>query len=134
MLKNANVIPLHKSGYCKGFNNYRHISPLVSISKVIERVMQRRLYSYLKKFILLYDKQFGFRKKHYTIDAMTELKEFIRRGSKETYNITVILHLEKTCDIKDYAILLDNLKAPWVGGNATKLRKLSNKYKAVFIS
>ena len=56
MLKKAKVIPLYKSGCCKDLNNYRPVSLLVSISKVFERVMQRRLHSYLEKYNLLYDK------------------------------------------------------------------------------
>ena len=54
MLKNAIVKPLYKSGCYKDLNNYRPIS-LSKISefiiKIIERVTQRRWYSYLEKMI-----------------------------------------------------------------------------------
>ena len=46
--------------------------------------MQRRLYSYLEKYTLLYDKQFGFRKKDCAIDTLAELTEIIRLASKDS--------------------------------------------------
>ena len=70
--------------------------------------MQRRLYNYLEKYNLLYDKQFGLRRKHCTIDALAELTEIIRMGSKETHNISVFLDLKKAFDTIDHSILLEN--------------------------
>ena len=80
--KNAKVIPLYKSGCCNDLDNYRPISPLVSISKIYERLMRRRFYNYLEKHNLLYDKPFGFRKKQCTIDALAELTELVRMALK----------------------------------------------------
>ena len=133
MLKNAKVVPLYKSECCKDLINYRPISLLVSISKIYERVMQRRLYSYLGIYNLLYDKQFGFRKKHCTIDALAELSEIIRMGSKETHNISVFLDLKKAFDTLDHSILLDKLEAHGVRGIANKWFEsyLSNRMQFV---
>ena len=89
MLKNAKVIPLYKSGCFKDMNNYRPISLILSISKIYQRVM-RRFNNYLEKYNLLYDKHFGFRKKHCTIDSLAKLTEIIRMGSKETHNISAL--------------------------------------------
>ena len=82
--------------------------------------MQRRLYSYLEKFYLLYEKQFGFRKKHCIIDALAELAEKNRMGCKETHSISVFLDLRKTFDILDHSIILDKLDARGVRGIANK--------------
>ena len=121
LLKNAKVIPLYKSGCCKDLNNYRPISLLVSISKVFERMMQRRSYSELQNYNLLYDKQFVVRRKHYTIVALAELTEFVRVGSKETYNISVFLDLKKAFYTSDHSISPGKLEAHGVGGMANKL-------------
>ena len=130
------VIPLYKSGCCKDLNNYRPNSLLVSISKIYERVIQRRLYNYLEKYNLLYDKQFGFREKHCTIDALAELTEIIRMGAKETHNISVFLDLKKAFDTLDHSILLDKLEAHGVRGIANKWFEsyLSNRMQFVEVN
>ena len=81
--------------------------------------MQRRFYSYLKKQILLYDSQFGSLKKHCTKDALAELREIVRMGSEETYNISLSLDLKEVFDTLDHLILLDKLEAHGVWGIAT---------------
>ena len=40
--------------------------------------MYNRVYQYFEKFSLFYKKQFGFRSKHSTIDALVELTETVR--------------------------------------------------------
>ena len=71
-MKLAKVIPIHKSKSKELFNNYRPISLLSNMSKVLEKVVHNRLYSFLIKNSILYDKQYGFRPKRSTIDATTE--------------------------------------------------------------
>ena len=61
-------------------SNYRPISLLSSCSKVFEKIMHSRFYNYLEKFELLYHRQFGFRKKFATVDALAELTERLRLG------------------------------------------------------
>ena len=59
-MKVAEVIPLYKGKSMDATINYRPISLLITMSKILEKVMYRRLYSYLKKYNLLYDSQYGF--------------------------------------------------------------------------
>ena len=59
-MKLAKVIPIHKSKNKQVFDNYRPISLLPTLSKVLERVMHNRLYNFLNSDGLLYDKQYGF--------------------------------------------------------------------------
>ena len=61
--KIAKIIPIFKEGNKDDFSNYRPISLLPAISKVFERIIFKRAYSYVEKFKLLDDNQFGFRKK-----------------------------------------------------------------------
>jgi hypothetical protein len=53
-LKMAKVIPIHKAGDKDDYGNYRPISILPTFSKIYEKVIHKRLYSYfLKNSILL---------------------------------------------------------------------------------
>ena len=69
-LGQAVVYPLYKAGLKLDVSNYRPISLLVTWSKVFEREMYHRVYSYLEANSLIYIKQFGFRKKNSTVDAI----------------------------------------------------------------
>ena len=72
-LKIARVTPVYKSGE-KGFvYNYRPISVLPCFSKILERIMYNRLYSFLVEHDILYKKQFGFQKEHSTEHAILQL-------------------------------------------------------------
>jgi len=64
--KKAKIIPVFKKGFSTDVNNYRPISLLPVISKVLEKLMYTRVVSFLnqQKFFSL--NQFGFRKKHST--------------------------------------------------------------------
>ena len=52
-------------------DNYRPISLLPVISKILEKFVYLKLTSHLESNSVLYKKQFGFRRKHSTIDAFT---------------------------------------------------------------
>ena len=61
-LKNAKVIPLHKSGSKKDANNYRPISLLTSFNKIFEKMIFNRMICFIEKYGLLAKQQYGFRK------------------------------------------------------------------------
>ena len=72
-LQIAKVIPVYKKGEQTVFSNYRPISLLPAISKVLEKIMFEQLSSYLKGSKLLFDHQDGFRPKMSTECAALEL-------------------------------------------------------------
>ena len=94
-LAQAVVYPLYKAGSKLDVSNYRPISLLVTWSKVFERAMYNRVYSYLEANSLIYIKQFGFRKKHSTIDAIAEVTEKCRLDKTKSPKRTVFLDLKK---------------------------------------
>ena len=116
-LRKAKVIPDHKDNSRLDENNYRPISLLIVWSKVYERTMYNRIYAYMEKFALWYSKQFGFRSKHSTIEAVVELTEKIRlkNSFKEAYSF--FLDSRKTFDTLDHEILLTKLDAYGLRGN-----------------
>ena len=60
-LKIAKVIPLHKSGNKALPDNYRPISVLPVLSKILERVVYEQIADYLENNKMLTSCQFGFR-------------------------------------------------------------------------
>ena len=71
-LKCGRVIPLHKKGIRNIISNYRPITTLPFLSKIFERLMHSRLFSFFKKFDVLCNQQFGFRKGRSTTGALLE--------------------------------------------------------------
>ena len=60
----ARVIPLFKSGDHRHFQNYRPVSVLPIWSKLLERVVFKRITNYIDKPSLLSYNQYGFREKN----------------------------------------------------------------------
>ena len=50
--KSANVTPVHKGGDETNMNNYRPISVLPIVAKILERIVFNQLYDYLQKHSL----------------------------------------------------------------------------------
>ena len=71
--KTAKVFALFKGGDSEDLNNYRPISVLPVLSKVIERHVHDSLSSYLCENNLIYSKQSGFQKLHTTETALIRI-------------------------------------------------------------
>jgi endonuclease/exonuclease/phosphatase (EEP) superfamily protein YafD len=90
--KHANILPFPKPGKDnKQPQNYRPISLLSAISKVLERIIYRRLMAYLNKEETLNHQQFGFRPKHSTTHQITRLTEYITEGFNMDMHTGVVL-------------------------------------------
>ena len=66
----AKVIVIHKSGKKDNMYNYRPISLLPLMSKIVEQIIKQRLLSYINKHNILIDYQFGFRVGRSTANAL----------------------------------------------------------------
>ena len=59
-MKIARVIPVHKSGDCNQFTNYRPVSVLPVFSKILEEAVYNHIVKYLNGKDILFQGQFGF--------------------------------------------------------------------------
>ena len=62
-LKMSLVTPVFKADDKKKFTNYRPISVLTCFSKLLEKLMYKRIMEYIEKKNILYDNQYVFRNK-----------------------------------------------------------------------
>ena len=75
--KVAKVIPVFKKGSTYDVNNYRPISLSSVLSKILEKIVYKRLVSFLIRQNFFHENQFGFGKKYSTSHAATLLGENI---------------------------------------------------------
>jgi hypothetical protein len=61
MLKLSKIVPIPKSGDVRDMSNYRPISILPVFSEILEKIMCKRLNSFIGKNNILSNAQFGFR-------------------------------------------------------------------------
>ena len=73
MMKLAEVVPLYKSKKRFLKSNYRPISLLITISKILEKIIYKRTYEFLDKHNQFYSSQYGFRSQHSYEKAIAEL-------------------------------------------------------------
>ena len=134
ILKIAKVIPIYKNKNPELYTNYRPISLLPSLSKIIEKVVHKRLYHFLNSQHILYDSQYGFRPKRSTIQAITQLTAHILDTlDNKQHSICVFLDLSKAFDTINHATLLVKLHKYGVRGLALEWFKsyLSNRKQFV---
>ena len=107
ILKIVKVMPIHKQGDKSECDNYKPLSLISNISKLLEKLVHERLYSFLEKEKLLFEGQYGFRNKHSTTDALTNITERIRDAcDKGYYACGAFVDFRKAFDTVNHEILL----------------------------
>ena len=108
--KISRVTALHKKGSKKDPQNYRPISVVPFISKILEKHVFDHFYNFLNENKLLSENQFGFKRKHSVIDALLALKRnTITSLNNNQKCIIVSLDLKKAFDVISHQLLVDKL-------------------------
>ena len=94
MMKLAKIILLYEKNSPEVPSNNKPISLLSVFSKIAEKLMHKRLYSFLEKYDILHSLQFGFRAKHSTLHALISLTESVKQTINEgTFGCGVFIDL-----------------------------------------
>ena len=134
-LKTALVVPLYKKKSRTDCTNYRPVSLLNSLSKLIEKVIYSRIYSFMGD--KLCPTQFGFRPGHSTGDLMTFTLETIARNLNSMSNaLPLFFDLGKAFDTLKHDLLIRKLKHYGIRGLPLNLIKsyLTNRKQKVTIN
>ena len=104
--KYAKTTPLFKKGLSTDMDNYRPISVLPVVSKLLERIVHHQLHSFLSEHKLLNPYQCGFRRNHSTKFAAIAFLDYIRRRMDlGLLTGAVFIDLRKAFDSVDHEIL-----------------------------
>ena len=139
-LKLAYITPIFKAGCKMDIKNYRPVSILPVISKVIEKAVTQQLTEYIERSQLLNPSQYGFRRGYSTESACVHLTELLRckidRGGVVG---AVFLDLKKAFDMICHQRLLNKLtnfnfsakSIKWIQSylaNRTQCVRINNTY------
>ena len=134
--KSANITPVHnyKKGRKEPAENYRPISLLPILGKVLERCVCLRLYDHVKH--LLTSLQHGFLRQRSCVTQLLSVLHIIGQSlDKNTQTDIVYLDFAKAFDSVDHKILLHNLKSYGVSGqlHAWFADYLSGRFQRVMV-
>ncbi len=109
-MKIAKVIPVYKTGSKHNFTNYRPVSILPQLSKIMEKLFNNRMDAFLEKHKLLSESQYGFRVNRSTSQAIMEsIEEITDAIDNKKHAIGVFINLKKAFDTMNHNKLFNKL-------------------------
>ena len=107
--KKARVVPIFKAGDISSLNNYRPISILPTVSKIIERTVHQQLSEFMNANDLLHPNQSVFRPFHSTSTALAKLlNQWSLNIDNNQISGVAFVDLRKAFDTVDHDLLFIN--------------------------
>ncbi|RVE46275.1 hypothetical protein evm_009099 [Chilo suppressalis] len=120
-LKQAIIVPIFKKGDKSKVVNYRPIAILSVISKIIEKIVCKRIYRFFEKYKVLNKNQHGFREKHSTTSAVLDCSfEILNALNENKCAVVVFMDVSKAYDRVLHEVLLKKLEQLGILGNTVK--------------
>ena len=132
--KTAQVIPLHKSGDPEKAQNYRPISILTCLSKILEKLIFVQISQYCESFKIINPNQWGFRKGVSTDMSIGKfLQKVITTLNNKEFGLAIFLDLQKAFDLVSHPILISKLRHYGINGAPLNLISsfLTNRQQCV---
>ena len=136
MWKKSSVIPIHKKNDTKDKQNYRPVSSLCNVSKVFERLIYDKLYTFLISNNLLTDKNSGFRSGDGTLYQLLAMSHELHEALDNGHDMRIVfMDMSKAFDKVWHKGVIFKLKRKGIDGLLLKwfISYLENRFQRVVI-
>lgn len=121
-LKKSVIIPIFKKGNHLNISNYRPISLLPNLSKILEKYINNKLMQYLKSNYIISPNQYGFQSGKSCDDALLHATSLIYNYLDTSQKpLGIFLDLQKAFDVVNHKLLLKKLQEIGIGGKLLSL-------------
>lgn len=123
-LKRGLIKPIYKGGNKYDTGNYRPISLISTLSKILEKLVKVRIVDFLDKFNIISERQYGFREGKSAEDAIYFLTSKIYNSiDNKQPSVGIFLDLSKAFDTVCHKTLLRKLQSYGLRGRVYDLLK-----------